>query len=396
MMIRLRQPTTNLLLRARLFSSAKHATPYYVPTLTERRPGEGGPGGRQSEAGLRVAVFGASGFLGRHVCHELGANGFTAYLGNRGDDMEMRDIKVSFDLGRTRFVFYSPRDVDSVREVIADADVVVNMIGKYYETGQPIQTSKFPYISYQTNYSYYDTNVTVAKTIAQACFDMQVDSLIHVSSASADPLSKSEWSRTKYEGERAVKQIYPWATIIKPTQLFGKQDKLLNTFANLAQWLLCVPLLDGGKTLTQPVWVGDVARTILKVCDDPQKFAGRQIDCFGPTDYSYKELAEFVNDITERNRPMFELPYPYYKALARVLQLQREPMLVTDLVDVWGEDFLPTMSTQELYDAQAEGDSKILTMKDLGIDALPIEKEAFRYLHAYRVGGHFFRVPGYH
>ena len=56
----------------RLLSTKSAASAYNVPTLTERRPGEGGPGGRQSEAGLRVAVFGASGFLGKHVCHELG------------------------------------------------------------------------------------------------------------------------------------------------------------------------------------------------------------------------------------------------------------------------------------------------------------------------------------
>ena len=316
-------------------------------------------------------------------------------MANRGDDMEMRDIKVSFDLGRTRFVFYSPRDVKSVHEVIADADVVINMIGKYYETGQPVQTSKFPYIGYQSNYNYYDTNVTVAKTIAQACLDLQVDNLIHVSSASADPLSKSEWSRTKYQGEQAVKAIYPWATIVRPTQIFGKQDRLLNLMANLAQWFRGVPLVDGGKTLTQPVWVGDVARTILKVCDDPHKFAGRRIDCFGPTDYTHQELAEFVNDITELNRPIFNLPYPMYKTFAKVLQYQRDPFIVPDMVDMWSEDFMPTM-TQEGYDAQPEGDSKILTLKDLGIVPLPIEKEAFRYLQSYRVGGHFFRVSGYH
>lgn len=333
--------------------------------------------------------------LGSLTPEPTGANGFTAYLANRGDDMEMRDIKVSFDLGRTRFVFYDPRDLDSVREVIADADIVINMIGKHHETGQPIQIDKFPYIGYQKNFTFHDTNVTIAKTIAQACLDMQVDHLIHVSSASADPLSRSEWSRTKYQGEQEVKKIYPWATIIRPTQLYGKQDRLLNLFAFLAQWFRFVPLVDGGQTLTQPVWVGDVARTILKVCDDPHKFAGRRIDCFGPTDYTYKELAEFVDDITERNRPIVNLPYPIFKTFAKILALKRDPKLVPDVVDVMTEDFLPSMSEEE-YAAQPEGDAKILTMKDLGIQALPIEKEAFRYLQAYRIGGHFFRVSGYH
>jgi len=318
-----------------------------------------------------------------------------AYLANRGDDMEMRHLKVNFDLGRTRFVFYSPRDKDSIREVIADADVVVNLIGKYYETGQPIQTSKFPYIGYQTNYSFHDTNVTIPRTLAEICLEMQVDHFVHVSSASASPASNSEWSRTKYAGEQAVKEVYPWATIIRPTQMYGKQDRLLNWFAQMAQWYRCVPLVDGGTSLTQPVWVGDVAKTILRVCDDPAKFEGRQIDCFGPTDYSYAELALFVNDITERNKTIVHTPKWYYERLAKVLQLQRDPLVTPDLVEQWSEDFLPRMSA-EAYRRQTDEATKILTMEDLGIEAMPIEKDAFSYLHYYRFGGHFFRVQGYH
>ena len=313
------------------------------------------------------------------------------YFANRGDDLEMRHLKIPFDLGRSRFVFYSPRDRDSIKEVIADADVVVNMIGKYYESGQPVQVDKFPYISYQTNYSFHDANVTVARTIAEICTEMQVDNLVHISSASASPDAKSEWSRTKFEGEQAVKEAYPWATIIRPTQLFGRQDRLLNWFGRMAMWYRMVPLVDGGKSLTQPVWAGDVAKTILRVCDSPEKFAGKQIDCFGPNDYSYLELANFVNDITERNRPIFNLPYFYYKLIAEGAQYQREPLITPDLVDVWSEDFLPTLPA-EAYESQKE----ILTMKDLGVEQTPIEKVAFEFLQSYRFGGHFHRVAGYH
>jgi NADH dehydrogenase (ubiquinone) 1 alpha subcomplex subunit 9 len=322
------------------------------------------------------------------------------YLANRGDDMEMRHLKIPFELGRSRFVFYHPRDRESIKEVIADADIVVNMIGKYYETGQPAQTKSFPYVTYKTNFTFGEVNVDIPRTLAEICYEMQVDHLIHVSSASASPTSNSEWSRTKYLGEQAIKEVYPWATIIRPTQLFGKEDRMLNWFARMAQWYRMVPLLDGGsKSLTQPVFVGDVATTILKVCDAPHLFEGRQIDCFGPTDYTYLELAEFVNDITERNRPIFPLPQWYYHQLAKVMQYQRNPLITPDLVNQWSEDFLPTFATQSEYDAQVENgeaSKKILTMKDLQIEALPIEKEAFNYLNFYRVGGHFFRVQGYH
>jgi len=370
---------------------------FYVPTLTPRRPGEAGGGGRSSEAGLKIAVIGASGFLGKYFSAELGANGYMGYFGNRGDEMEMRHIKPSFDLGRTRFVFYNPRDRDSIKDVIADADVVVNMIGKYYETGQPVQTDSFPFIRYRKNYSFHETNVDIAHTLADVCREMQVDHFVHVSSASAKPDARSEWSRTKYQGELAVKEAYPWATIVRPTQIFGGEDLVLSWFARMARWYKMVPLVDGGKRLTQPVFVGDVAKTLLRVCDDPAKFVGRSIDCFGPTDYTYQELANFVNDITERNVRIFNMPYFWYKQLAKVMQYTRDPLVTPDLVEVWSEDFLPRMAPEAYAQQGLEvTDPKyVLTMQDLGIQPKPLEKEAFGYLYHYRTGGHFYRVDGY-
>lgn len=370
----------------------------YKSTLVQRRDGEMGIGGRASDAGLKVAVFGASGFLGPYVCTELGTNGYMAYLGNRGDDLEMRHLKPMFDLGRTRFVFYSPRDIDSMREVIADADVVINLIGKFYETFQPIQVKKFPYIGSQKNYTFQDTNVAIPRTLAELCKEMQVDNFIHVSSAAASPDSASEWARTKYEGEQAVKEAYPWATIIRPTQLFGTEDRLLNWFPTFSFIYRCTPLIDDGQALTQPVWVGDVAKTILRVADSAERYVGKTIDCFGPTDYSYRELAEFCNDITERNRPIVSIPKQVALPLSNFLQYNRigsdKPMITPDLVELWSENYLPRMSPEE-YAAQPDGEDKLLTMANLGITATPIEKVAFSYLHRYRFQGHFGRVHGY-
>ena len=405
--------------RQRITQHGRRSLSYYIPTLTERRPDEAGTGGRVSDAGLKVALFGGSGFLGKYVCSELGeftwecfvwvwlflgcghsirfhfanvsshllslgSNGYMTYLANRGDDMEMRDIKLNFDLGRSRFVFYSPRDRESIKEVIADADVVVNLIGKYYESGQPVQTDKFPYVKYRTNYSFQDTNVDIAYTLADIAKEMQVDHFVHVSSASASPDAVSEWSRTKYAGEQAVLEAFPWATIIRPTQLFGKEDRLLNWFARMAQWYRFVPLCDGGKSLTQPVHVANVAKTILRVVDSPGKFESKVIECAGPKDYTYAELADFVNSITDRNRPIVPVPYAILRSMANVLQYQRDPLLTPDLVDQWSQDFLPS------------GNEEYLTMKDLAVEPTSIEKEAFGILQFYQVGGHFHRVEGYH
>lgn len=311
--------------------------------------------------------------------------------------MDMRWLKPMFDLGRLKFVFYSPRDRDSMAEVIADADVVINLIGKYYETHALTTKPNFPYLSWKTNFSFHDCNVDVCRTIAELCTEMQVDNLIHVSSLAASPNSNSEWARTKYQGELAVKEAYPWATIIRPAQLFGPEDKFLNWFASAASMYPYVPLIDGGHALTQPIYAVDVANVIQKVVDDPESYEGRTIDCFGPSDYSYSELASFVYDITGQKPRKVDMPKSLVKTQARALQYMSAsstPSLTPDLVELWSEDYVPSM-TQDEYDAQPTKD-KILTMKDLGLKATPIEKIAFNYLHRFRAGGHFALVKGYH
>ena len=336
--------------------------------------------------------------FGMHVLFVLldsGKNGAFVYVGNRGDEAEHRDIKPMFDLGHTRFVYYSPRDVDSMKEVIADADIVVNLISKHNETGQPIQTSTFPYVGWQTNFTFEDMNVGIARKIAELCVEMQVDHLIHVSAAGVSPDHPSEWARTKYAGEKAVKEVFPWATIVRPTQMFGTEDKFLHFYANMAKFHRFVPLIDDGSALTQPVWVVDVAKTINRITDDPRKFEGRTVDCFGPSDYTHEELAKFVLELTEQNRPILYLPKAAYLAWAKVMGYQQFIPMNQDIAELWSQDFLPAMTAEE-YKAQPDDASRILTMEDLGITATPIEKEAFMYLHRFREGGHFGRVQGYH
>jgi len=381
---------------ARALSSSP--APVDLPRVTERRPDETGRGGRASDAGVKVAVFGATGFLGRYVCSGLGSNGVMTYIGNRGDEFSYRHLRTMFELGRAKYVYYSSRDNaqdrQSMADVIADADIVINLVGKYYDTKALEDTKKFPFLNYKISTSVHEANVAVPAAIAELCTEMQVDNLIHVSSAAAHPNSASEWARCKHEGEEEVLKAYPWATVVRPTQLFGHEDRLLNWFARAAERFPLVPLIDGGHALTQPVWADDVARTINRIVDDPEKFEGRRVDCFGPQDYSYAELAKFTYDITGQEPSMVPTPVEAAVYPAKVMQYEGTPMLTPDLVRLMSEDYLPEM-TVEGYAGQPQKD-KVFTMKDLGVESTPIEKIAFKYLHRFRKGGHFILEKGYH
>jgi len=382
------KPLRKSLIPTRAFSTE-------LPRITERRPNETGHGGRASDAGVKVALFGATGFLGRYVSSGLGSNGTLTYIGTRGDEFAYRHLRPHHELGRAKFSYYSSRDKQSMADIIADADIVINLIGKYYDTKALENTDSFPFLNYKVSTSVWEANVEVPKMIAELCTEMQVDNLIHVSSAAAGNVdSASEWARSKAAGEKEVLKAYPWATIVRPTQMFGHEDKLLNLFAKMAERFPVIPLVDGGHALTQPVYVDDVARTINRIVDDPEMFEGRRVDCFGPQDYSYAELAKFVYDITEQEPTLSDVPAEVVKYGANVLQYEGNPMLTPDMVDLWTEDYLPEM-TAEKYAAQNQL-GKVFTMKDLGVEATPIEKMAFKYLYRFRKGGHFILAEGYH
>eukprot|EP00573_Skeletonema_grethae_P002481 CAMPEP_0201685452 /NCGR_PEP_ID=MMETSP0578-20130828/195_1 /ASSEMBLY_ACC=CAM_ASM_000663 /TAXON_ID=267565 /ORGANISM="Skeletonema grethea, Strain CCMP 1804" /LENGTH=393 /DNA_ID=CAMNT_0048169337 /DNA_START=55 /DNA_END=1236 /DNA_ORIENTATION=+ len=365
-----------------------------LPRITERRPDETGRGGRASDAGVKVALFGATGFLGRYVSSGLGSNGTLTYIGTRGDEFAYRHLRPHYELGRAKFSYYSSRDKQSMADIIADADIVINLIGKYYDTKALENTDKFPFLKYGISTSVWEANVEVPKMIAELCTEMQVDNLIHVSSAAANGESASEWARSKAEGEKEVLSAYPWATIVRPTQMFGHEDKLLNMYAKMAERFPVIPLVDGGHALTQPVYVDDVARTINRIVDDPEKFEGRRVDCFGPQDLSYAELAKFVYDITEQEPTLSDVPAEVVKYGANVLQYEGNPLLTPDMVDLMTEDYLPEMTAEKYAEQKQLG--KVFTMKDLGVDATPIEKIAFKYLYRFRKGGHFIHAEGYH
>lgn len=127
----------------------------------------------------------------------------------------------------------------------------------------------------------------------------------------------------------------------------------------------------------------------------PEIFEGRTIEVFGPQDFSYKELAGFVYDITGQTPSIIDMPKEMLKKIAEILPRQRQPMLTRGLVEQWSEDVVASMTADE-YAAQAKNPDGILTLATLGFRATPIEKIAFSYLHRFRRGGHFLITEGYH
>jgi NADH dehydrogenase (ubiquinone) 1 alpha subcomplex subunit 9 len=187
----------------------------------------------------------------------------------------MRHLNTSFDIGMSAKPFYSPRDRPSVKRAIEGCDVVVNLIGKNYETRSLADKKTFPFLEYKVNYDFEETHVTIPKMLAEVSKECGVNQFIHLSSVAASPDHASSWARSKHAGELAVKEVLGKdATIIRTSQTFGPEDKLLNWFglaghSTIAQPIIApvafMPLIDGGQYLTKPVYMGDVIQGIMQV-----------------------------------------------------------------------------------------------------------------------------------
>jgi nucleoside-diphosphate-sugar epimerase len=221
--------------------------------------------GRQGDSGIIATVFGGTGFLGRYVLEELGSVGTKVYLPYRGCEMEVRHIKPMFDLGRLGAMPFSPRDRESILESIQCSDVVINLIGKHYETKHIVPTRRADGSLSRINYDFEDVNVRIPETIAELCTEAGVKCLIHVSALSADEESLSVWNQTKARGEIAVRNKFPEAIIVKPATMFGAEDRFLNYMAETSKVAPFFPLLNDGAAILQPVWAGDVAKGIMEI-----------------------------------------------------------------------------------------------------------------------------------
>jgi NADH dehydrogenase (ubiquinone) 1 alpha subcomplex subunit 9 len=373
--------------------------------------------------------------------NELGKCGSRVYAPYRGDEMEMREVRQMFDHGQLGFIPFSPRDEDSIRESIRSSDVVINLIGKHYETKHVVPTRRANGRLSRVNYGYEEVNVTIPQTLARLAREAGVRSFIHVSASSANLDSLSEWNRTKAQGEIAVRQEFPDAILVKPNNIFGPEDRFLNMFGVAAQVMRCYPLLYDGKTTVQPVHVADVGRALMEIVWNRHDFAGADFHLAGPDEYNYKEIAELVEDITHVRRPMVSIPAQAALAVGAVSDFLINPMFTPDDVHKLADDNVVRLSDEEklakpkkfvtrvwtneermnkanmiqeanekqfgprkfeiLTEEEARdmimGENKghRFTFEDLNIEPMSMDKTAFDFLRRFRIGGKYNVVAGY-
>ena len=308
-----------------------------------------------------VTVFGGSGFVGRHLVRALAREGYRVRNAVRRPDLAGH-LQPMGRVGQIHSVQANLRYPASVEEAVRGADVAINLVGILFERGK----QRFEAVQAQG-----------AATVAQAAAAAGVR-LIHVSALGANADSPALYARTKAAGEQAVLDAAPDATIFRPSIVFGPEDDFFNRFGAMARMSPILPLVGGGETKFQPVFVGDVAQAIVKAVGG-QTRGGTIYELGGPQVRSFKELMEYVLAVTERRRLLVPLPFGLAKLQAFFLQFMPTPLLTPDQVELLRTDNIVSDA------AMTEG----RTLAALGIEPAAMEAIVPSYLWRFRKTGQF-------
>lgn len=240
-------------------------------------------------AGKIVTVFGGSGFLGRHVVRALCRQGWRVRVAVRRPHLA-GDVKLAGDVGQVQLVQANVRNRASIKRALENSNAVINLVGVMPERGRQ---------------TFQGTQALGAANIAQLAAEAGITNFIHVSAIGADKDSKSNYARTKAEGEAAVREAIPSAVILRPSIMFGPEDGFFTRFAVMARFAPVLPLI-GGSTKFQPVYVADVALAIANALKPGN--AGKTFELGGPRTYTMKELLQYIT--REIDRPRMLLPIP--------------------------------------------------------------------------------------
>jgi NADH dehydrogenase len=309
-----------------------------------------------------VTVFGGSGFVGSQVVQSLARRGWRVRVAVRRPDRAWK-LQTSGHVGQIQAVRCDATDPADVAAALTGADAAINLIGILYESG---------------NRSFHALHVEAARNIAEACAAGGVDRLVHISAIGADPESPSDYALSKAAAEMAVREVKPNAVIIRPSIIFGAGDSFLNRFAQMAQIAPALPLIGGGQTKFQPVYVGDVAEAVARAVGTTDA-AGRTFELGGPAVMTFEDVLKLILRETYRRRLLLPLPFPVARAMGSMAQLTAFVGIAPPLT----RDQVVLLERDNVVADGAEG------LAALGIEPTGIEAIAPSYLWRYRRGGQF-------
>ena len=299
-----------------------------------------------------IAIFGAGGFLGKYLMRELTKLDYRIKVATRNPYLKGY-LKPLGNPGQIELFKTNIFNEEDVRKVLQDCDFAINLVGILYET----RKQKFNQIHSQFPF-----------LISQLCNELNIKKLVHISALGIKEKHSSKYMQSKLQGEKNIKEI------LRPSVVFGPEDKFFNTFASLAQFSPILPLIGEGKTKFSPIYVGDVAKAIVKSLELNNSDC-KIYELGGPANYSFKELMNILLVEIKKKRFLLPLSFNIAKFQSYFLQMLPNPLLTPDQVELLK------------YNNIVTGEHP--TLKDLGINGTTIQRILPKYIYRFRTGGQF-------
>lgn len=308
-----------------------------------------------------VTVIGGSGFIGAQAVRQLARAGWRIRVAVRNPNLAHR-MRLLGDVGQIDVVQANIRNPASLQRALAGATAAVNLVGVLYESGR----QRFEAI-----------HAAGARNVAETARAEGVARLVQMSALGADAGSPSIYARTKAQGEMIAREIFADAVIVRPSVVFGPEDKFFNRFAFWATISPVLPLIGGGKTRFQPVFVGDVGKA-LAVAATATEAAGLTYELGGPAVFSFRELMELVLAETGRRRLLLPAPFPVASLMGAVGGLVA-PLIPPPIT----LDQVRLLKTDNVVSGAYPG------LRELGVTPTSLEAVLPTYLYRYRKGGQY-------
>jgi NADH dehydrogenase len=311
-----------------------------------------------------VTIFGGSGFVGRYVVRALANRGYNIRVAVRRPDLAGH-VKPLGNVGQVQLTQANLRYPASVQAAARGSDVVINLVGILQENGR----QKFDAVQ-----------AIGARTVAEAAKSAGAR-LIHMSAIGANAESASSYGETKGEGEIAVHEVLKKTIIFRPSIVFGQEDDFFNRFGKMSRLAPALPLVGGGETKFQPVYVGDVAEAIAKAVDG-ELTDGKIYELGGPEQLSFRECLQMLLDETGRNRMLVPLPWFMATAIGTLVGWLPGAPITADQVEL--------LKSDNVVSDKAAKDKR--TLSGIGITPTPLSAILPSYLVQYRPHGQFSKV----
>ncbi|MCI0467641.1 MAG: complex I NDUFA9 subunit family protein [Beijerinckiaceae bacterium] len=318
-----------------------------------------------------VTVFGGSGFIGRNVVRALARRGWRIRVAARRPDLAFH-LQPLGVVGQIHAVQANLRYPESIVQALRDAQAAINLVGILHQSGDQ-QFEAIHHIG--------------AENVAKAAKQAGLDILVQMSAIGANPSAASVYAQTKAFGEAAVRQLLPDAIIMRPSVVFGPEDQFFNRFAAMARVMPALPLVGGGETKFQPVFVGDVADAIALAAEG-KAIPGTIYELGGPEIATLRQVITFVLAVTGRRRRLVSLSFESANYIALVTDTMRKLSLgLFPETFTISADQVKLLRADNIVSPLAESEGR--TLRGLGITPQPFETLAPSYLYRYRKTGQF-------